>query len=100
MHATSASRCGTPRKGLPNRTLFLSDIRRATPGCRADDDCGTRQTGIEVHRDGVHPTAGGLRLPITHGDPFDVVVRHVRWPAFLGDRDRVSHKSHHVREAA
>ena len=50
------------------------------------DYCGTRLTGIEVHRDCVHTTAGGLRLLVTHGDQFDVVVRYARWLAFLGDR--------------
>jgi UDP-2,3-diacylglucosamine pyrophosphatase LpxH len=151
MHATSASRCGTPRTELRNRTLFLSDIHLATRGCRADalldflqhndaekiylvgdivdfwrvkrgaiwpqshsdvvqallhkmrcgtrlvfvpgnhdeglrDYCGTSLTGIEVHRDCVHTTVGGLRLLVTHGDQFDVVVRYARWLTFLGDR--------------
>jgi UDP-2,3-diacylglucosamine pyrophosphatase LpxH len=50
------------------------------------DYCGTHLTGIEVHSDCVHTTADGLRLLVTHGDQFDVVVRYAKWLAFLGDR--------------
>jgi UDP-2,3-diacylglucosamine pyrophosphatase LpxH len=50
------------------------------------DYCGTCLNGIEILRDSVHTTAGGLRLLVTHGDQFDVVVRYARWLAFLGDR--------------
>ena len=33
----------------------------------------------------IHTTADGKRLLIIHGDQFDVVVKHARWLAFLGD---------------
>jgi UDP-2,3-diacylglucosamine pyrophosphatase LpxH len=50
------------------------------------DYCGTSLNGIEVRRDCVHTTANGVRLLVTHGDAFDVVVRYAKWLAFLGDR--------------
>jgi len=46
--------------------------------------CGFHLSGIEIVRDCIHETAGGLRLLVTHGDDFDVVVRHGRWLAYLG----------------
>ncbi len=33
----------------------------------------------------IHTTADGRKLLIIHGDQFDVVVRHAKWLAFLGD---------------
>jgi UDP-2,3-diacylglucosamine pyrophosphatase LpxH len=41
--------------------------------------------GIEIRRNAVHVAADGRRFWITHGDEFDVVVRHARWLAFFGD---------------
>jgi UDP-2,3-diacylglucosamine pyrophosphatase LpxH len=41
--------------------------------------------GIEIVRNAVHVTADGRRFLVTHGDEFDVVVRHARWLAFFGD---------------
>jgi UDP-2,3-diacylglucosamine pyrophosphatase LpxH len=46
--------------------------------------CGFHLSGIEIVRDCIHETVGGLRLLVTHGDDFDVVVRHGRWLAYLG----------------
>lgn len=40
--------------------------------------------GVEIMREALHVTADGRRLVITHGDEFDIVVRHARWLAFLG----------------
>lgn len=40
--------------------------------------------GVEIMREAVHVMADGRRLLITHGDEFDIVVRHARWLAFLG----------------
>lgn len=40
--------------------------------------------GVEIMREAVHVTADGRRLLISHGDEFDIVVRHARWLAFLG----------------
>ncbi len=41
--------------------------------------------GIELVDRTIHETADGKRFLIIHGDQFDVVVRHARWLAFLGD---------------
>jgi len=41
--------------------------------------------GIEIRRNAVHVTADGRRFWVTHGDEFDVVVRHAKWLAFFGD---------------
>jgi UDP-2,3-diacylglucosamine pyrophosphatase LpxH len=49
------------------------------------DYLGTHFGGIDVRNRATHPTADGRRLLVIHGDQFDVVVRHARWLAFLGD---------------
>ena len=49
------------------------------------DYLGTHFGGIEVVEKAIHETADGRRLLVIHGDQFDVVVRHARWLAFLGD---------------
>ena len=41
--------------------------------------------GIEIVRQAKYTTAEGKRFLIMHGDEFDVVVRHSKWLAFLGD---------------
>jgi UDP-2,3-diacylglucosamine pyrophosphatase LpxH len=41
--------------------------------------------GVEVADHAYHVTAGRKRLLIIHGDQFDVVVKHARWVAYLGD---------------
>jgi len=41
--------------------------------------------GIEVVEQTVHVAADGKRYLVIHGDAFDVVVRHAKWLAFLGD---------------
>ncbi len=41
--------------------------------------------GVEVMRNTVHTAADGKRYLVTHGDEFDIVVRHARWLAHLGD---------------
>jgi UDP-2,3-diacylglucosamine pyrophosphatase LpxH len=41
--------------------------------------------GIEIARNAVHVAADGKRYLITHGDEFDVVVRHSKWLAYFGD---------------
>lgn len=47
---------------------------------------GTHFGGIEVKARDEHVTANGVRLLITHGDQFDVVVMNAKWLAHLGDR--------------
>ena len=41
---------------------------------------------IEVVEDAFHVTATGKRYLVIHGDLFDVVIRHARWLALLGDK--------------
>ena len=49
------------------------------------DFYGTHFGGIEVCETTVHVAADGRRYLVIHGDVFDMVVRHARWLAFLGD---------------
>ena len=46
---------------------------------------GNNFGGVEVADYAVHTTAQGKKMLIIHGDQFDIVVRHARWLAFLGD---------------
>ena len=46
---------------------------------------GTHFGGIEVADTAIHQAADGRRYLVVHGDTFDVVVRHARWLALLGD---------------
>ncbi len=46
---------------------------------------GTHFGGVEVVDTCIHETVDGRRLLIIHGDQFDVVVRHAKWLAYLGD---------------
>jgi UDP-2,3-diacylglucosamine pyrophosphatase LpxH len=41
--------------------------------------------GIEVLDEAIHVTADGRRLLVIHGDWFDLIVKHARWLATLGD---------------
>jgi len=50
------------------------------------DYYGTHFGGIEVVEDAIHVTADGQRYLVIHGDLFDVVIRHARWLALLGDK--------------
>ncbi|NJL08249.1 MAG: UDP-2,3-diacylglucosamine diphosphatase [Methylacidiphilales bacterium] len=49
------------------------------------DYYGTHFGGIEVQETAIHEAADGKRYLVIHGDVFDLVVRHARWLAFLGD---------------
>jgi UDP-2,3-diacylglucosamine pyrophosphatase LpxH len=49
------------------------------------DYYGTHFGGIEVLEDAVHVGADGRRYLVIHGDLFDVVIRHARWLALLGN---------------
>ena len=51
----------------------------------ARDYVGLTLGGVEVMRHTIHTTADGRRFLVTHGDEFDIVVRHARWLALLGD---------------
>jgi len=50
------------------------------------DYYGTHLGGIEVVEDAFHLAANGKRYLVIHGDLFDVVIRHARWLALLGDK--------------
>ena len=41
--------------------------------------------GVEMVEEAVHVTADGRRLLIIHGDSYDLIVKHARWLAMLGD---------------
>ncbi len=41
--------------------------------------------GIEIADSRVHVAADGKRYLVIHGDQFDMVVRHSKWLAHLGD---------------
>ncbi len=49
------------------------------------DYYGTHFGGIEVVETYIHEAADGKKYLVIHGDVFDVVVRHAKWLAFLGD---------------
>jgi UDP-2,3-diacylglucosamine pyrophosphatase LpxH len=49
------------------------------------DFYGTHFGGVEVVEHALHVAADGRRYHVTHGDNFDLVVRHARWLAMLGD---------------
>lgn len=49
------------------------------------DFYGTHFGGIEVCETTVHVAADGKRYLVIHGNVFDMVVRHAKWLAFLGD---------------
>ncbi len=49
------------------------------------DYIGSHFGGVEVIDSAIHTSADGRRFLVIHGDQFDVVVRHAKWLAFLGD---------------
>jgi UDP-2,3-diacylglucosamine pyrophosphatase LpxH len=49
------------------------------------DYYGTHFGGIEVVERAIHESADGRRYLVVHGDIFDMVVKHARWLAHLGD---------------
>ena len=49
------------------------------------DYYGTHFGGIEVLEDAIHVSACGKRYLVIHGDLFDVIIRHARWLALLGN---------------
>lgn len=50
------------------------------------DYIGMHFGGVEVAPNAIHEAADGRRYLVVHGDDFDVVVRHARWLALLGDK--------------
>jgi UDP-2,3-diacylglucosamine pyrophosphatase LpxH len=49
------------------------------------DYVGMTFGAVEVVQNIIHEGADGRRYLVMHGDEFDVVVRHAKWLAFLGD---------------
>jgi UDP-2,3-diacylglucosamine pyrophosphatase LpxH len=49
------------------------------------DYFGNHFGGVEVMDTAIHETATGKKYLVIHGDQFDMVVRHAKWLAFLGD---------------
>lgn len=49
------------------------------------DYIGMTFGAVEIVQNTIHEGADGKRYLIMHGDEFDVVVRHAKWLAFLGD---------------
>ena len=49
------------------------------------DFLGSHFGGIEITDVAIHQAADGRRYLVIHGDQFDIVVRHARWLALLGD---------------
>jgi UDP-2,3-diacylglucosamine pyrophosphatase LpxH len=48
--------------------------------------CDMHFGGIEITETAIHVTADGNRYLVIHGDLFDIVIRHARWLALLGDK--------------
>jgi UDP-2,3-diacylglucosamine pyrophosphatase LpxH len=80
----------------PHNDVAQKLLRKARKGARViyipgnhdeflRDYIGTHFGGIEVLNRAVHEGADGRRLLVIHGDQFDMVVRHARWLALLGD---------------
>jgi UDP-2,3-diacylglucosamine pyrophosphatase LpxH len=49
------------------------------------DYYGTHFGGIEVVEHAIHVGVDGKRYLVIHGDLFDIVIRHARWLALLGN---------------
>jgi UDP-2,3-diacylglucosamine pyrophosphatase LpxH len=49
------------------------------------DYVGMSFGAVEVVEPVIHEGADGRRYLVLHGDAFDVVIRHAKWLAFLGD---------------
>lgn len=72
---------------------FLRKVRKGArvvvvPGNHDEflrDYIGGNFGGVEIVERAVHETADGKRLLVIHGDEFDIVMRHARWLALLGD---------------
>jgi UDP-2,3-diacylglucosamine pyrophosphatase LpxH len=49
------------------------------------DYVGGNFGGIEIAMRAMHETVDGKRLLVIHGDEFDIVMKHARWLALMGD---------------
>jgi UDP-2,3-diacylglucosamine pyrophosphatase LpxH len=50
------------------------------------DYCGMHFGGVDMAETAIHVAADGRRYLVLHGDLFDIVIRHARWLALLGDK--------------
>jgi len=80
----------------PHNDVVQKLLRKARKGARLvylpgnhdeflRDYYGTHFGGIEVVENAIHEAADGRRYLVVHGDVFDMVVKHARWLALLGD---------------
>ena len=80
----------------PHNDVVQKLLRKARKGARViclpgnhdeflRDYYGTHVGGIEVVETATHQGADGRRYLVVHGDVFDLVVKHARWLALLGD---------------
>ena len=80
----------------PHNDVVQKLLRKARKGSRLiylpgnhdeflRDYYGTHFGGIEVVETATHEAADGRRYLVVHGDVFDMVVKHARWLALLGD---------------
>lgn len=80
----------------PHNDVVQKLLRKVRKGCRLiyipgnhdefmRDYVGSNFGGIEIVEEAIHEGADGRRALVLHGDKFDVVVRHMRWLALLGD---------------
>jgi UDP-2,3-diacylglucosamine pyrophosphatase LpxH len=49
------------------------------------DYVGSNFGGVDIVEHAIHEAADGRRYLVIHGDHFDMVVRHAKWLALLGD---------------
>lgn len=80
----------------PHNDVVQKLLRKARKGSKviyvpgnhdefARDYIGLVFGGIEIADSVLHETAHGKKMLVIHGDQFDIVVRHARWLALLGD---------------
>src|SRR6201989_1353680 len=80
----------------PHNDVVQKLLRKARKGARLiyipgnhdeflRDFYGTHFRGVEGGESALDLAADGRRYHVTHGDNFDLVVRHARWLAMLGD---------------
>jgi UDP-2,3-diacylglucosamine pyrophosphatase LpxH len=81
----------------PHNDVVQKLLRKARKGARLvyipgnhdeflRDYYGTHFGGIEVTETTIHVGVDGKRYLVIHGDLFDVVIKHAKWLALLGDK--------------
>lgn len=80
----------------PHNDVVQKLLRKARKGARIiylpgnhdeflRDYCGTSFGEVEIAERCIHVAADGKQYLVLHGDQFDLVVRHAKWLAILGD---------------